>query len=50
MIFEQVYLIDIEKAAMCCSQQTWRERLDAIDQCALQIDRTDDTIFGSAEW
>ena len=50
MIFEQIHFIDVEKTPVGSSEQTGGEGLHAIHQGALDIHRSDDTIFCGAEW
>ena len=49
MIFEQVHLIDIQKATVGASQQARFESLDALRQGALQIQGADHPIFGGSQ-
>ena len=49
VVFEQVDLVDVEKAAMGARQQAGLEGLVALRQRALEIERADDAVFGGAE-
>ena len=49
MIFQQIGLIDVKKAAMRPGQQSRLERLLAARQRPFQIERADDAILGRAE-
>lgn len=49
MVLEQVNFVDVEKSTVSRCEESGRERLYAINQCALDVDRSDDSILGSAE-
>ena len=49
MVFEQVDLIDIEKATMRPGQQSRLEGLLAAAQYAFQVERADDPVFSGSE-
>ena len=49
VVFQQVDLVDVEKAAVRLGQQAGLKRLHALRQGALQIQRTDHAVFGGAQ-
>jgi hypothetical protein len=49
MVFQQVGLVDVQKAAVGAGQQAGLEALLAAGQRALQVQRADDAVFGGAQ-
>ena len=50
MILEQIHFVDVEKTAVRARQQSGLERLLAIAQRFLDIERADHAILSGAEW
>ena len=49
VVLEQVDLVDVEKAAIGAGQQAGLERLLAVRQRALEVERADDAVLGGAQ-
>ena len=49
VIGQQVYLIDVQHAAVCLAQQAGRELRTALAQRGVQIERTDDALFAGTQ-
>ena len=49
VVFEQVDLVDVQKAPVRLGQQSRRKRFDALRQGLLQVERTDHPVFGRAQ-
>ena len=49
VILEQIHFVDVEKAAMRAREQAGLERLHALRERALEVERADDAVLGGAE-
>ena len=49
MVFQQVDLVDVEKSTVRLREQTRREMATAFGECALDVQRADDAVFGCTE-
>ena len=49
VVLEQVHLVDVEEATIRAREQSGLERLHALRQRALEVERADDAVFGGPE-